>query len=112
MRIKNSNLKWNVLCWDTTTNELKNYDVMRGLAEELHDEVKRKTVYDRRTLKEWLKHEFMYHYWSKAEFEIGVAGLHECDWKHAKKVDVWRQLEPNLDTIVEYINIRCDLNYK
>lgn len=109
MRVKKSNLEWYVLHHDWNSNKIVNLNVMRGIAEELHKEVKAKRVHDKATLREWLKRELMYHYWSKAEHEICVSGLskHDCE----EKIDAWRQLEMNFDHIVEYVNLRCDLKY-
>lgn len=64
------------------------------------------------TLKEVLRQEFMYHYWCRAEFEMAIGSLHERKFNEAEKVDIWRQLEPNLDIIAEYVNIKCDLKLK
>ena len=32
--------------------------------------------------------------------------------KYQEKIDVWKQIEPNLDLIVDYVNIKCDLKLK
>ena len=40
-------------------------------------------------------------YMSRAEYEILVSGLFDKD--DAEKIDVWYQLEMNIDAIVEYI---------
>ena len=109
MRVKNANLKWYVLHHDWNSDKIVNYDVMHGIAEELHKEVKAKRVHNKETLREWLRKEFMYHYWSKSEHEICVSGFKTNG--NEEKIDAWRQLEMNFDNIVEYVNIRCDLKY-
>ena len=45
----------------------------------------------------------MYYYWSKSECEIQVAGLLAEKEEEFKKIDIWYQLEPNLDIITDYI---------
>ena len=50
----------------------------------------------------------MYNYYSKAECEFFVSDLSGMNYE---KVDMWKQIKPNLDNIVEYINIRCDLKF-
>lgn len=109
MRIKNSKLEWYVLCHDWNSNKIVNFNALIGIAEEIHKEIKSKRVHDKATLKEFLRKRFMHDYWSKTEYEIVVSGLSKYDC--AEKIDVWRQLEMNLDAIVEYINLRCDLKY-
>ena len=49
----------------------------------------------------------MYDYWGKAECEFFISGLFGDD---CEKVDLWKQIEPNLDIITEYVNQKCDLN--
>ena len=109
MKVKKSNLKWYVLKYDPNLNQIVNYNVMIGLAEILHKKIKKKEVYDKNSLKEFLKREFMYRYWSKCEYEILVSGL--LNKSDKEKIDIWRQLEMNLDNIVEYINLKCDLKF-
>lgn len=109
MKVKNSNLEWYVLKYDFNSNEIVNYNVMIGLAEKLHKKVKKKEVYDKKTLKEFLQREFMSQYWARCEYEILVSGLFNKSEK--EKIDIWRQLEMNLDNIVEYVNLKCDLKY-
>lgn len=112
MKIKNSNMKWYVLYHDFNTKKVTNYDVMCGIAEFVSIKIKKGEIHDLASLKEALRREFMYHYWSKAEFEMTVSGLSERDFANAEKIDIWRQLEPNLDIITEYVNIKCDLKLK
>ena len=57
--------------------------------------------------KEGIKRELMYYYWCKAEHEVMVTDLfprnYEDFQEQAVKIDIWYQLEPNLDRIVEYV---------
>ena len=77
--------------------KLKYYDSIK------HCEVQ---VSDKETLKQYLKGEFQYHYWSKCEWEFIV-----CDWPHRDtiedshpiKVDVYDQIKPNLDVITNIV---------
>ena len=48
----------------------------------------------------------MYDYWSKTESEFYISDLHGDDYE---KIDIWRQIEPNLDLIVEYVNSKMEL---
>lgn len=51
----------------------------------------------------------MHDYWCRTEHEILVSDLGSVLTTNAEKVDIWRQLEMNLDRIVEYVNMKCDL---
>lgn len=53
----------------------------------------------------------MYRYWSKCEHEVIISGLSSRALEDAEKIDVWKQLEINLDNIVEYVNLKCDLKF-
>ena len=112
MKIKKSNLEWYVLLYDFNKKKIINYNVMNGIAELISKKIKNGTIYNKETLKEFLKKEYMYRYWSKAEYEILVSGLHNNANDDMEKIDIWRQLEMNLDRIVDYINIECDLKFK
>ena len=50
-----------------------------------------------------LDHELKYCFWSKAEYEIMVGDLFEQDLNKYEKIDVYRQLKPNIRTIAKYI---------
>ena len=107
MKIKHSNLRWYALRWDFNTKKVNNYNVLENIAVDLSKAVKEKSVHDKITLKEYLKRKLMYYYWSKTECEFYVSGLHGNEYE---KVDIWKQLEPNLDIITEYVNIKMELN--
>ena len=109
MKIKKSNLEWYVLRYDFNEKQIVNYNVMTGIAELVCKKVRSGDIYNKETLKEFLKREFMHDYWSRAEYEILVSYLGSVTTENAEKVDVWRQLEMNLDRIVEYVNTKCDL---
>ena len=65
--------------------------------------VKKGKIKDRLQFKECLKGEFMYRYWCKREYEVSVGDLHEKDLSKYEKIDVYDQLEANLDVITDYI---------
>lgn len=110
MKIKTSNLEWYVLDWDENNKIVKPINILKGLAEELAKEVKSGRVHNKSILREYLKTTLMYDYWSKAECEFFISGLSSGD--DCEKVDLWKQIEPNLDIITEYVNQKCDLNFK
>ena len=109
MRVKNVKLEWYVLRWDFNRKEVVNYNILADIVEDIAKEVRAKRVYDKSILREYLKTQFMYNYWSKAECEFYISDLHGNDYR---KVDMWKQIEPNLNNIVEYVNYQMKLNLK
>ena len=107
---KDVKLQWFAMRWDFNKKCVESCNVLAGLLEPLKREVKSGSIYNKSILREWLKTELMYNYWSKTEQEMLVTGLHENNnWE---KIDVWKQIEPNLDKITEYINRTCDLKFE
>lgn len=109
MKIKNVNLQWYVLEWDVNNKKIKPINILAGITEDLVREIKSGRVHNKSILREYLKTVFVYYYWSKAEHEMIVSDLFG---KYQEKIDVWKQIEPNLDLIVDYVNIKCDLKLK
>lgn len=101
-------LEWYVLKWDINTNKVVNYNILEGLNNDIAKEVRSGRVYDKSILRSYLKTEFMYSFWSKTEAEFYISDLHGDEYE---KVDIWRQIEPNLDLIVDYINSKMDLKF-
>ena len=113
MKIKNANLEWYVMYSDFGNKDIKRVNILGyDFAEIVAKEIKKKKITNRETLKEFLKREFMYHYWSKSEYEIAVGGLFAKYPDDFEKLDVWFQLEKNLDTITDYIIYKMNINFK
>lgn len=110
MKIKNINLEWYVLKWDFNSKKVINYNILQWLKEDIANEVRLKHIYDKITLYEYLKKQFMYHYWSRTEHEMIISDLHKHEV--GEKIDIWRQIEPNLNRIVEYIDKTLDLKFE
>lgn len=102
-------LKWYAVMHDFNKNELTYTNVLgERFSEEILKRIKSKKdyfrIYDYESLKEQVRQYLMYHYWSKSEYEVLVTGLHsKMDENDIHKIDIWYQLEPNLDRICEYI---------
>lgn len=109
MKVKNNNLEWYVLYWDFNKKKVVNYNILAGITEDLSKEIKAKRVYNKSILREYLKTVFMYNYWSKAEYEFYISDLQGNDYE---KISIWRQIEPNLNRIVEYVNTQCNLKFE
>lgn len=107
--MKKVNLKWYAICEDFNhRGNLEHYNVLEGLEEPIAKEIRAGHISNRAELKKWLKAELMFNYWSKCEFEI-VVGFLFSDKEH--KIDVWYQLEPNLDRIVEYVEREMEIEW-
>lgn len=109
MKVKNVNLEWYVLRWDFNTKKVINYNILQYRKEDIVNEVRKKSIHNKSILREYLKTVFIYDYWSKTEYEFYISDLHGDDYE---KIDIWRQIEPNLDHIVEYINSKMELRLK
>lgn len=108
--MKKPDLKWNVLFEDSNTRQIRTYNVLAGsFYDNLRKAIKKYKIKNRSQLKEYLTGEFMYHYWCKSEFEIAVGGLFVKDISELEKIDVWYQLEMNLDNIVDYLISKMNL---
>ena len=112
MKVKNVNLEWYVLRWDRDSNKVTKYNILYNLKDTIAKEVRNKRIYDKSILREYLKTEFMYNYWSKSECEMAVGGLSSKYPDEFEKIDMWRQIEPNLDNIVEYVNMKMKLKFE
>lgn len=109
MKVKGVVLEWYVLHWNPHSKSVEDSNILIGIKEDVAKQVRNKKISDISALKDYLKRQFMYHYWSKTECEFYVSDLGGNDYE---KIDMWRQIEPNLNLIVAYVNSKMDLNLK
>lgn len=105
-------LEWYALREDFNKRKIESYNVLAGWEEKIKKARKNKEFKDYFSLKDWLNKELMYHYWSKAEYEIAVGGLFIKSIEELEKIDVYRQLELNLDRITEYVIKEMGFRFK
>ena len=111
MKIKNVKLKWNVLCHDTNSDDIINYNIFwDGSSKEIADRIKKNKITNYNDFKNSMKSMFMHDFWSRTEYEILVSGLFTKVGNI--KIDVWRQIEMNFDRVLEYIIKEMDINFK
>lgn len=111
MKIKNINLEWNVLYEDFNNKKIKTYNIFNNdFIKELHNKFKKKEIKSLSELKNFIKKWAMYHYWSRCEWEICVGGLFSKYPDEFEKIDIYTQIEINLDRITDYVNIKLKLN--
>lgn len=101
MAKKSMKLSWYVVWHEFNSDEIRwcnifdNTNVLQGIERFL------KKYVDFPTFKEEMEKTFKFAYWSKCEYEIFVNGWFSK--KEPKKIDIWYQIEPNLDLICRYI---------
>lgn len=94
-------LEWYVLRNNFNTGKIESFNVLNNWEDRLK-KIRKKTK-NKEEFKEQVKREFMYYYWCKTEYEILVSGLFAKSIDDFQKIDIWTQLEPNLNNIINYI---------
>ncbi len=104
MKFKTVKLEWNVLYYDSNIKQVKNYNVLNDeIKERIYKKIKTGKIKNYEELKQDIDSWAHYHYWSKTECEMAIGGLH-CNYlDDFEKIDMYRQIEMNLDRILEYI---------
>ena len=113
MKVKGVELRWFVLNHDFNTDQVVQYNALnKSIQEEIIKAVKSKMdYYDTSTYDKFKKvvdRILFSRYRSRCEYEILVRGLHSRD-DNEFKIDIYSQLEPNLDIICSYIIKKLDL---
>lgn len=108
MKRRNKKLEWYAFRHDWNTKGLVKTNVLGvSFAEDILKRIKRDKITTYEDFKEAVIRELKYHYMSKAEYEVLVTDLFPRDYEdfcnRAIKIDIWYQLEPNIDRIVKYI---------
>ena len=92
-------LEWNVFFHDFNSNKIVSYNIFyKGWEKEALKD-KPQTLEE---LKEKIINWAKYHYWCKSEFEIAIGGLFSKYPEDFEKIDIYRQIEMNIDRRVEY----------
>ena len=111
MQIKKAKLEYMAIVHDWNSHSLKYINVLGDrLKGDIIKSIKSGDVYDGKTLKNRVIRLLKYYYWSKREYEIAVGDLC-CKEDEMFKIDVWYQLEPNIDHIIDHIIKEMDLGY-
>lgn len=103
-------LKYYAFYYDFNGKKLCRTNVIRDdLIERVKYMVRTNKTYNE--IREQVRLELMYHYWCKSEYEVIVCDLHKREYN--EKIDMWYQIEPNLDLIVkELIRYVAPRKYK
>ena len=108
MKRKNIKLEWYAFEYDWNKKELVRVNVLgKRFIENIQKVIKRDKINNYESLKSAIRRELIYYYWCKSEHEVMVTDLFPRNYEefenNAVKIDIWYQLEPNLDRIVEYV---------
>lgn len=111
---RNKDLEWFAFYQDFNSDKLIFTNVFRSnFVEDILKRVKSKSQFRKidsyDSLKEAIRTEFVHDYWSKSEYEVIVSNWSGKDFE--QKIDIWYQLEPNLDRITEYVIRELQLDF-
>lgn len=109
---RTKDLKWYAFMQDLNGCSLVYINVLsQDLVEDILKRVRNKTrhigCYDE--LKEAIKSYLIWRFMSKSEYEVIVSNWSGRNMK--EKIDIWFQLEPNLDRITEYVMKELSLDF-
>lgn len=94
-------LEWYAFMCDFNSKKIVKFNVIYDdLIDEIKKAKKKHQLNSVEDLKKIVKSNFMWHYWSKCEYEYNIGDLFG---EIREKKDVWFQLEMNLDRIAEYL---------
>lgn len=98
-------LEWNVIIEDFNRKEFVPYNIFnhsrfgRDVKEELD-----KVNWDKDKMRDIVQRELRYYFWSKCEYEVILSPWPPNDFNnHTKKIDVFWQVDMNLDRFCEYL---------
>lgn len=109
----NIKLEWNVLLHDFNRDAIVKYNVLEhssDLVTKIKDAIKSGDITTHDDLKDFVTRKLKPTYWSRTEYEIMVSGLFSKE--KAQKIDVWYQIEMNLDNLIDYLINKLNLNIK
>ena len=102
---------FNVIIWEPNSKKFIPYDIIPYLVNAYKETVERHKEYPNNNywkvpktfeeFKRYIQREAQYQFWGRCEYEVILV-----DWpcqKTEKKIDVWEQIEMNLDLITEIV---------
>lgn len=107
---RNKDLRYYAFEEDFNSGKIVRINVLYNKAEEILDRVKRDKINTREEFKESLSSLLRYYYIYRAEHEVIVSSLIEGHGT-PEKIDVWYQLEPNIDIITDYVIKELKLDF-
>ena len=100
--------KFNVIIWDINSRTIEPYDVLPYFRREYKSLKKKDRPITREQWKEFVRRRGMYMFWARCEYEILIS-----EWPPSKedkhiKIDVWQQIDNNLDLVVDLLMSEMD----
>ena len=110
MRLKGKVLELYELNYSWNDKKIIPYNIFGSdYIEKLYKEFKKKNIKSKNDLKEFTLL-YLRKYWSRCEYEIAVGGLHSKYPEEFEKIDVFKQVEMNIDRITEYVIQELKMN--
>lgn len=100
-------LEWNVYIYDFNNKKIKPYNIFyKDCIKEIVNGVVENRIDLKQAILKWAR----YHYWSKTEYEVLIGGVFDLP-SNFEKIDIYYQIEMNIDRITEYIYHKlCNIN--
>lgn len=112
MKLKTVELEFYAFYWDWNSQELNRTNVLSSeLKEEIYKKIKNGKIQNRQDLYNCVDSYLMWRYWCKAEYEVMIGDLFEKDFSKYQKVDIYYQLKPNINIIVDYIINKMEIKF-
>ena len=109
-------LEYYVFRRDFNRNRLEQVNIFSYVTpEKIRNGIKERNIKTKDKFKEFLKGQFMYYFWAKCEHEVVINSFpyleDEKVGDNGIKIDIWYQIEPNLDLIVDYVIYKLGLDF-
>lgn len=109
-------LEYYVFRRDFNRNRLEQTNIFSYVTpEKIRNGINERQIKTKSEFKEFLKSQFMYYFWAKCEHEVVINSFpyleDERVGDNGIKIDIWQQIEPNLDLIVDYVIEKLGLDF-
>lgn len=103
-------LEWNVYVGDFNTQRIKTYNIFNHAAFRDYCKCAVRMAKSPDEFEDMIRHDLMYHFWSKCEWEVIMSGWPPSKRFHDKKIDVYNQVRLNWGAFIDYLwNHREDI---
>lgn len=100
--VQSLNLKFYVLNWNHNADKPEMQNILRQCyIEEAIANIYKNKVFDKEAIRTELESAFMHEFWGRYQYEIGLSAKFDDEVKSS--TDIYEQLKPNLDLIVDYV---------
>lgn len=112
MKIKNVKLVWNVIYYDINKNIITYKNIFSSnFCDELHKYLVKLKKYTYNDIKTYVDRWFAYYYMSRCEYEVIITNFSDTP-RTSRKIDIYYQIQLNLDRICEYIIKEMHIEYE